>query len=181
MNDFAILGASTRLLHLLALVAGVGLVTASGRLVRRKLQANDDARGAGSVSWPVVLVIAAIPCAVGAGLVWMPFQFVRFVGVSPEAFEVRYLFPRTTVRHAMPDVQRVLLVESCELLRSGWRTRSTLEITLRSGGRVDGIEGERQTLITLAERLTEYASLEPEYEVRNAELAREMCVTASPW
>ncbi len=182
MDDFTILASSTRTLHALSLIAGLALIAAAAWLLRRRLHASsDDTSGPGSVPLSGALFIAAIPFALGIGLLWMPFQFVRTVHVDSDAFELRYPWPRSPARFATHDLDALLLVESCQLLRSGWRTRSLLELTLRSGARVDAIEGDRETLVSLAERLAHDASLSPHYEARNRELARGACVTESPW
>lgn len=182
MDDFTILASSTRTLHALSLIAGLALIAAAAWLLRRRLHASsDDTSGPGSVPLSGALFIAAIPFALGIGLLWMPFQFVRTVHVDSDAFELRYPWPRSAIRHALRDVDDVLLVESCELLRSGWRTRTQLELTTRSNEHLEPIEGDRETLVMLAERLAHDASREPHYEARNRELARGACVTESPW
>lgn len=183
MEIFPLLSDSARLVHAFAFPAGLGLIAFGLWMIWRKSRANEDGAGSGpaSVPWFGALVIAAVPCTLGIGLLWMPYQFVRSVALTDDAFELRYLWPRSPVRYAGERAQRVLLVESCHYDRSGWSTRSSLEITLQSGVQIVGLEASRERIVAVAERLAAVSNVAPTYEVRNAELAAGACHTESPW
>ena len=182
VDHFPLLDGGTRMLHIAAIPVGAALALVGLLLVRRKLNTDDDGtRGPGSVSWPVTLAFAAGLCALGLGLLALPFGSPRSVDVSSETIEVRFLWPSPGVPRATPDVEHVRLVESCEVVRSGWRTRSLVEITFHAGGPIEPLEAPREVLVHLAERVAAAAGVPPEYEVRSAPLARDACVTESPW
>ncbi len=181
MLDVPLLDGWTRLIHMLALVMGPVMIVLAIAIVRRKASATDDAKGPGSVSWTFTLGLAGVIGAIGAGLVWMPYQFARGVRVTDDALELRYLFPHGGVRVAYPAIEHVTLVEGCELSRSGWRTRSRVELSIVGGRTLDPIEGERATLVQLANALGEHTGHPPRYEVRNRDLSSGACITESPW
>lgn len=182
MSEVPLLDGWTRLVHMLALVAGPVMIVLAIAIVRRKASASaDDDKGPGSVSWTFTLGLAGVIGAIGVGLTWMPYQFARGVRVTDDALELRYLFPRGGVRVVYPAIERITLVESCELLRSGWRTRSRVELTIVGGRVLDPIEGERRTLVPLATAIGEHTGRPPRYEVRNRDLSSGACLTENPW